>query len=518
MLKFNTEQRVHNLIWLILALFTGCFFVWNIPYVFELVTSKNCLRAYIFLYILACLLLMKLYLTFYRRLDGKTLGLFIFLGALFIRLAALAFRAYVPNDDFSLYYNLGIHFYEGNYEQIKEITLIYRDSKFAGIALFYGLLARIFSPTLLGFQLANCVITALICLMIYILGATASKKAALAAAFLYMVYPASILSTQMTANHHGATLFLLVSFYTFYKSILYAADKNSRSAALWGLAAGCALVCSDLVHPSALLGLCAMAAFAVVKTVEGMISEKNRRKATRLFSPLLALLIVASVYAILLNISLDVMQSKGMEDRDQDMTLLSKIRVGMDIEHNGMWWDRGYNAIIEIEDQSEQREFCIQEIKRNLSDVKGTLRLMKNKTRFVWFQMDNIFYFYPIGQDLELDAVLEKAQDPAVKDMLTQERMKLDVFVMLMGVLDTVFVNFIWFLVLIGLVVLVQMDRLEVFHLMLWLPAGWMAFILISEAQSRYRYPAMPALMLLAGLGAAALWDSKKKTKQGEAG
>ena len=188
----NVMQKIHNMIWLVWACVIVYFFLWNFPNILELLTAQNQLRACLFLYILACALLARFYLTLYRKVDGKILGFLIFLGAFLIRLAALRYSAYVLDNDFAEYYNLGIYFYDGNYSAIQEVTLFYRVSKFGGIAVVYGLLAHIFSPTLLGFQLANCVITSLICLMIYILASIASKKAAFAAAFLYMVYPASI--------------------------------------------------------------------------------------------------------------------------------------------------------------------------------------------------------------------------------------------------------------------------------------------------------------------------------------
>jgi len=511
MLESNLARKIHDMIWMVWACIILCFFSWNFLYICKMVTGQGLLWVYLFLYILACALLAKLYLFLHKRVERKKFAFVIFTGAFLIRLIALGFNAYVPDNDFLEYYRLGIDFYEGNHALIGAATIGSHDSKLAGIAVFYGTLAHIFSPSVLGFQLANCVITALICLMIYVLASFASEKAALAAAFLYTVYPASILSTQMTANHHGATLFLLIAFYAFYRSLRCdVCEKGGKGRAgffAWAAMAGCALTCSDLIHPSALLGLCALAAFSMVQTAGGVFSRGSRPKTAHLLSPLLALLVVALLYSGTLDAGLEIMQSKGMADRDQDITLLFKIRLGMDIEHGGMWWAEGNSSIMEIEDRAEQRAFCIQEIKRNLSDRKGTLRLIRNKTRSAWFDTDGYFYFYPLGRDTQLDASIKAAQDPAQAALLEQERTKLNETVALLGRIDTIFVYLIWALSLIGLFCLKRTDHVEIYHLMLWLPAGWMAFICISELQSRYRYPAMPSLMMLAGLGAAAMWD-----------
>lgn len=521
MLGSNSARKIHNTIWSIWACIILCFFSWNFLYIYRMMTGQKLLWVCLFLYALACAFLAKLYLFLHRKMNRKRFGLIIFTGAFLIRLIALRFNAYVPDNDFLEYYRLGVDFYEGNYALIGAATIRSHDSKFAGIAVFYGTLAHIFSPSVVGFQLANCVITALICLMIYVLASFASEKAALAAAFLYTVYPASILSTQMMANHHGATLFLLLAFYAFYRSLQCdVCEKGGKGRAgffAWAAMAGCLLTCSDLIHPSALLGLCAIAAFSMVQTAGGVFSRESRTKTAHLLSPLLALLAAALLYSGTLNAGLEIMQSMGMADRDQDITLLFKIRLGMDIEHGGTWWAEGNSSIMDIKDKAEQRAFCIQEIKRNLSDKKGTLRLIRNKTRSAWFDTDGYFYFYPLGRDTQLDASIKTAQDPAQAALLEQERTKLDETVALLGQLDTIFVYLIWALVLIGLFFLRRTDHAEIYHLMLWLPAGWMAFICISELQSRYRYPAMPSLMMLAGVGTAALWDrihSKHVEKQ----
>jgi len=43
--------------------------------------------------------------------------------------------------------------------------------------------------------------------------------------------------------------------------------------------------------------------------------------------------------------------------------------------------------------------------------------------------------------------------------------------------------------------------------MLMYIPLGWMLFIMISEMQPRYRYQGMTIIILLAGLGAKTLKD-----------
>lgn len=81
-------------------------------------------------------------------------------------------------------------------------------------------------------------------------------------------------------------------------------------------------------------------------------------------------------------------------------------------------------------------------------------------------------------------------------------------FVTDISIANTLFTYFIWFLALIGIVTVLQKyNSGHYLYMLMYIPLGWMLFIMISEMQPRYRYQGMTIIILLAGLGEKTLKD-----------
>ena len=179
-----------------------------------------------------------------------------------------------------------------------------------------------------------------------------------------------------------------------------------------------------------------------------------------------------------------------------------KIWLGLDVEHGGLWWYEGVSQYMELPNAAERRQYCLEGIKQNLENPNAVAKLMWDKTSKAWFSPDTYYSFYFSGESYILASELQEADDPARVDEL--QNLQTDLYVMqdMFDKFDEVYLYVIWILVLVGLFALIWMPSVTILDLTTWIPLGWMCFISITEMQSRYRYQSMPALMLLAGLGA----------------
>lgn len=82
--------------------------------------------------------------------------------------------------------------------------------------------------------------------------------------------------------------------------------------------------------------------------------------------------------------------------------------------------------------------------------------------------------------------------------------------------LDIIFVRLVYWLAVAGLLASRRFSG-TIENVLFFIPLGWVAVIMLTEMQSRYRYPAMPVFFLLAALGLCALWQWLEK-KQGRHG
>ena len=125
---------------------------------------------------------------------------------------------------------------------------------------------------------------------------------------------------------------------------------------------------------------------------------------------------------------------------------------------------------------------------------------MLQKTDTAWFQKDGYFYWYNEG------ALLEFSEQMAELSQAEQERYWRSVrWIDGAQALDLLMVRLVYWLAVLGLWSLGRQFTGGVENVLFFLPLGWIAVIMLTEMQSRYRYPAMPAFFFLAALGVCAL-------------
>lgn len=457
------------------------------------------------------------------RLTRFQTGVLVFAAALLIRILSLPFSEYLPTNDFANYYEGACYFAEhgfsgGMYEPLQA----YGIPAFAGQAAVNGCLLRILSPTLLGMQILNCIYTAGICLMIYVLGEEAAASAGLAGACIYTFYPMGVLSVHITTNTHGAVFFMLLGMYFFIRAQERAGENMSidkmpktasvRKRVLETAACALCLVISNFYHPSVIIVLCGLAVYTAGCEIEKRIRMGQSYKEDTLsdFRHFRGRLVITAAVLILYGIMSKGIQTGVVSSGYMKMTVhysyLSKIVYGLNDEYDGAWNTSDEDRISSYPPELQDKEM-IRMIKERLKDDPyKAVRLAVRKTKLVWFGADNYDYFY-------MDGILKRykscEEEMTSKDVINAlHRRQEEVCSILWNVSNAnrLFIYCVWILAVIGIFTLLKKrEEGNAVYLLLYIPLGWMAFIMISEMQSRYRYQGMTVIILMAGYGAAAI-------------
>lgn len=437
------------------------------------------------------------------------MGIRIFVTAFAVRILTLPFSQYMPTNDFANYYEGACYFAEhGLSGGLYEPLAAYGIPTFAGQAAINGWLLRIFSPTLLGMQIVNCIYTAGICFLIYELGKELESSAGLAGACIYTFYPMGVLSAHITTNTHGAAFFMLQGFYFFRK----ASKAGHRKKGVLYLSV-CALcfVASNLYHPSAMIILCGLFVYSAGCELESVlhlgVSYRNKiiSDIKQFQGNLIYTIFTVVFYCAISSGLMMVIKEGGDVNNILNHTYLMKIVWGLNQESDGAW-NRPDIEEISSYPPEIQRDACIRIIRERLQDPYAVLKLMGKKTQLAWFGADNYDYFYLDGISMRYETYKEGITDQEKLDYLNDRQTSAYHCLWNISNANNLFIYVIWMLAVIGILALLRKhEESNLAYLLLYIPFGWMAFILISEMQSRYRYQGMTVIILFAGYGGVVL-------------
>lgn len=408
---------------------------------------------------------------------------------------------YLPTSDFARYLAYGQDFYQGNFDAIAEVAANYQMPKMAGLAVFNGLLAFLFTPTLLGMQIANGVLTALICVAIYFLMQTYHKPCALLASFLFLLYPANLLSCLVPTNHHGATLFFLLAILAYQKCWQATSIRQYGGYLLLTILL---LTTSDFIHPSGIVIQLSILSFALL-----LLLKKNINKPRILLSVVCIFLGVSFCTSF----SLNTMERAGLLHNQQSITPLFKMVLGLNAESGGTWNRQDYDTFMPLSGE-EQSAQCKKIILERLQHPPAVSALMIDKVARTWFAADNIFHFYfeAYEQDYMAKNNANLLTQAEINTYLEKQQTKIGLYQ-----LDTAYLQLLYLFMLLGL--WKQRKQFPINHLgiLFFIPLGWTAVIMLTEMQGRYRYPAMITIFCFAAIGMTALfqtWHSSRSNKQ----
>lgn len=410
---------------------------------------------------------------------------------------------YIPDNDFAEYVKYGQNMYYGNYEAVaNKVSNKFHLPTHGGMAIFFGLISHIFSPTVIGFQTANIIITSLICVAIFYLAKDYNKNVAIIASLLYAVYPSNIISTQITTNHHGATLMFLIALIFFKKYFLKMTDDDYKSLK-YVFAGTVFIVISNFIHPSGIVIILSVI-FTFIIIIINTIYKEGFKLNRRMKVTILAIAIVAGGSSALTEIGKSYCYNHGIIESKEGAPFLFMAVLGLNAETGG-----GTNSS-EIEylsnlPEDEKTKACLDIIfnERLKQPPKDLAKLIGNKVGSTWFTRDSYFGWYS-------RVVLQQLQDqidenPENTTLVTQKQ-NFELIRFALEHVDVVFTNIIYVFTVIGFLFrLKKKDEKEsdiyLLNVMVLIILGWIGVVVLSETQPRYRYQSMPEFMVFASIG-----------------
>ena len=442
------------------------------------------------LYLLLVVFLFYILNKLCNKSDVKHICLYIFFTAFILRLIVCSLNFYVPTNDFKNYYNLGVNAFYKNYQDVSSIVSVYHIPSFGGLAILNGIIMKVFSTSVYGMQLSNCVINSISCIFIFIIFKNKNLKIGAMAALLYAIYPANIFSTAVTINTHGSVLFNLIAI--FFAVCSYKNIENKKCY-LYAVLSMLMFVISSFFHAASyytfVLTLLFLSIFIQLKS---FIKERKLIK-----NIWICLLIIILGSNILINAGIGAMYSKGIINSTKGQPMSITFLVGLNIQDAGTLGEHAsadVNTARQLEGK-EQSEFIMSKIKENTSDIPAVINLFMNKEDRVWFTNDSIFYWSTAGK---LDAI---AEDEIITDEEQEVSDWLHNMASLAGKIDLIFIHIIYLLSAIGILFRKRENLEDVINIAVIATLGWIAVFMFTEVQSRYRCHAMPMFMVLASLG-----------------
>ena len=494
-----SKNRLEKYIYFFMAIFLGliityCFLFgsngrefWNL-----LVngSDKGYFLPVFWIYVFIVIIMSLLYKGIVKHKNDLQICGSIFLFAMILRLTPCIFNLYIPTSDFKNYLEYGINIYNGNYSEVANLIASYKLPTMGGLAVFNSLLAHIFSPTLLGLQIANCIMTSCICVMLYIILKNYNRSIAAIAALLYVIYPSNIISSQVTTNHHGATLFALISMCLYLRALENNICHRWISFALFS---GIAMTVSHFFHPSSIIFVLALFFYTILIFQKIVINHKKI---------ILCLCIFLFVFYSSYHLGIMVLNQNGIIKSTDQVSMMSKIVVGLNQDSRGRFNTEDVQFIKSLSGESEFAEY-LSVITDRIKDPRALIQLILEKTDYTWFSGDSYMSWYSAGFRAEAGKDIEAQLSDTRFIRLEPTFSK---FISAVTYLDILFVGLIYILTLIFLLFRKRQVLFNPLDLMLFVALGWVSVHFFIAVQSRYRYLGMPAFICMAACGLYILW------------
>ena len=322
----NVNKVINLLLRILLALFlvSGLIFFESSKIFIDLIFNaarKGFFLPLLWIYIGIVLIYSLLYTKIKLWTNEKKVQISIFALAMIPRFIFCVNSIFIPVDDFKNYLLYGQYMYFGQYKKIADIIANYNMPKMGGIAIFNGLISSLFSPQLIGFQIANCIITSLICVFIYMISRRMSKEVGLGAALIFALYPSNIISTQITTNHHAATLMALIGIVFFLKAM---ENRENSKGYLYILFLSIFFTVSNFIHPSVIIFILSIFLYLLIFILNSKpISASSLKELIK--RCISYCLIFITVYSLLTNISINAFYKIGIIKTKDEIPVLFKV-------------------------------------------------------------------------------------------------------------------------------------------------------------------------------------------------
>lgn len=478
--KTNDKCTLESIFYLSISIFLVIVIVWGLTIggqtheLLEMLSEDKDSLVLPYLWIYASFAVIAILGGYYRR-NASSFRIIVYIFLLsFIPRAIIALSGnYIPTSDFANYYQYGISLRNGDIVTIAGIIKHYGLPNMGGLAVFNGALMSIFSTSVVGFSMANGLITACISVLIYIIGREFDKTIGLVAGLLWAIYPTNILVSSVFDNHHGATLFMLLSVWFLYLSTSCLGWKKWTMVALSSLLT----IFSNMLHQSGVLIVVTILVFYMLILFRDIRNNDRHKLITDLFTLGVYLLVYKGVNTIIIS----VFKACGLvEEAGTSIVIyLDKLVCGLDMKARGMYTPFSLMSLPE----EQQISTGIAMLKEDCSSAKELIRLFIDKIDYQWFYSNNLIDFY-------YDGIMDRGMDN-----IEMAEKSLNAF----KGLDLIWIRIIY--LFSGLGIIAKRFKDKKINFMVLFIFGQLLFFMLTETQSRYRYESEPFIMILAAIG-----------------
>jgi hypothetical protein len=194
---------------------------------------------------------------------------------------------------------------------------------------------------------------------------------------------------------------------------------------------------------------------------------------------------------------LQMMYRKGVINNFETHTFLQHLVVGLDVESNGGFSNNQSLIRLRSYPPELRHEVATKIIREQLQDPVEIGWLIARKTYYTYFFNDSTFVWYS-------DHHLREHASIAPEDMTTYQldfHNRINSILNGMRDLDRAFVHFLFLLAALGLILKKYSKAENIYYLQIIIIIGMFIVTGLGETQPRYRYPAMPSLVILASVG-----------------
>ena len=470
-----------------------------------------------FFFLFICYLIPCIYALF-KSFESNVLkqSAILFFIALMPRLFFLFYVDFHPTSDFWYYFRFGRDVLAGR-------AFYYPGYPIIGMmGLQNAAIMSIFSTHIFGFQLAHIFMSCFSCVMLFVILKSWDKRVAVVSAFLFAIYPASVLASVATTNRNSALLFMLLSIFFIQKMLATLDSANIRQPLWYVLIATVFFMISHFFHISGIIILASFGLYLALYCV-------NRKQFVKRL--LLLYMVPVAAYAILPSFLISVTYNIGIIQSKESLSNSMHLAVGTSYPTGCLDSFRRRNLIynphildwrrIEIDghpvaswslDRAVQRRIFNEVTISNLRDMgfSGTIRLLRNKFQSAWIGGCSYVYIFPWHVSLlQLDRMANEGL-LSTERYQYREKLRMRIIPGLTN-LDIVFTQFIYILSIVGIALRRKIEDESPTNIFTFVLGGWILKNAISQQQSRYRFLGMPTFMIFAAIGIVCLYDLYKR-------
>lgn len=345
--------------------FIGIFiiFILNIP-------NKLLSLLLIVLFTIFSLLIQK------SKIDKKTSCILLFCFAIFIRLLTLLFLKIEPYSDFAILLDASSKLANGT-NILNESSYFLCWAYQTGFVLYQSFILKIFN-SVLALHILDCIFTASICLLIYIIGNIINEKNNKLPSILYCLYVYAITYTGVLTNQHIFTFLTLIAILILLKGSKFDKRKNIIVGIILGIA--------NILRPESIVFLLSIVVYYI-------FSIESKKDLKNVFISILLIFIsyIAITQIASFTIRVTNINKNGLNNNDP----LWKFVCGSDYESAGSYSEKGLSV---MGDKSLEKSFIIQNY-QNLN-LKSLVKFFIIKINAFW-ALDAYYWVFPSTQGLE---------------------------------------------------------------------------------------------------------------------